>query len=145
MHFLLYTQYFYTKIIIFYYPPVTFHSPLKWQIEKQWEWEGVIFLCELEQSRWQCRARIAEILSLDLIDLDVDRRRFQVIGKGNKQRWCFYNDSTANFSQNFYQLPFLKLNLSSLNEVLLFALFQSIICRNLRLLLCKLNFLIQLQ
>ena len=33
-------------------------------------------------------ARIAEILSLDLIDLDVDRRRFQVVGKGNKQRWC---------------------------------------------------------
>ncbi len=46
-------------------------------------------------------ARIAEILSLDLADLDVDRRRFQVIGKGNKQRWCFYNDSTANCLNNY--------------------------------------------
>ncbi len=46
-------------------------------------------------------ARIAEILSLDLVDLDVSRRRFQVIGKGNKQRWCFYNDSTANSLKNY--------------------------------------------
>lgn len=46
-------------------------------------------------------ARIAEILSLDLVDLDLDRRRFQVIGKGNKQRWCFYNDSTANCLKNY--------------------------------------------
>jgi integrase/recombinase XerD len=46
-------------------------------------------------------ARIAEILSLDLIDLDVDRRRFQVVGKGNKQRWCFYNNSTANCLKNY--------------------------------------------
>lgn len=46
-------------------------------------------------------ARITEILSLDLVDLDLDRRRFQVIGKGNKQRWCFYNDSTANCLNNY--------------------------------------------
>ncbi|GAB1542939.1 tyrosine-type recombinase/integrase [Scytonema sp. NUACC21] len=46
-------------------------------------------------------ARIAEILSLNLKDLDVDRRRFQVIGKGNKQRWCFYNDSTRECLFNY--------------------------------------------
>lgn len=46
-------------------------------------------------------ARITEILSLDLVDLDLDRRRFQVIGKGNKQRWCFYNDSTASCLNNY--------------------------------------------
>lgn len=46
-------------------------------------------------------ARIAEILSLNLIDLDLDRRRFKVVGKGNKQRWCFYNDSTANCLKNY--------------------------------------------
>jgi integrase/recombinase XerD len=46
-------------------------------------------------------ARIAEILSLNLVDLDLDRRRFQVIGKGNKQRWCFYNDTTAKSLKNY--------------------------------------------
>lgn len=46
-------------------------------------------------------ARITEILSLDLVDLDLDRHRFQVIGKGNKQRWCFYNDSTASCLNNY--------------------------------------------
>ncbi len=37
-------------------------------------------------------ARIAEILALDLVDIDSAHRRFQVIGKGNKQRWCFYSE-----------------------------------------------------
>lgn len=40
-------------------------------------------------------ARIAEILALDLQDLDLEQRKFQVIGKGNKQRWCFYSDDAA--------------------------------------------------
>ena len=35
-------------------------------------------------------ARISEILMLNLTDLDLENRRFQVVGKGNKQRWCFY-------------------------------------------------------
>jgi integrase/recombinase XerD len=39
-------------------------------------------------------ARIAEILALDLSDIDFTARKFQVIGKGNKQRWCFYNEET---------------------------------------------------
>ncbi len=46
-------------------------------------------------------ARIAEILALNLEGLDIDRRKFQVIGKGNKQRWCFYNDSTAQCLNNY--------------------------------------------
>jgi integrase/recombinase XerD len=37
-------------------------------------------------------ARIAELLALNLDDVDLNHRRFQVIGKGNKQRWCFYNE-----------------------------------------------------
>ena len=37
-------------------------------------------------------ARIAELLALDLVDVDLTHRRFQVIGKGNKQRWCFYSE-----------------------------------------------------
>jgi integrase/recombinase XerD len=40
-------------------------------------------------------ARIAEILALDLADVDLDRRRFQAIGKGNKQWWCFYSEDAA--------------------------------------------------
>ena len=36
-------------------------------------------------------ARISEVLALDLDDLDMESQRFQVIGKGNKQRWCFYS------------------------------------------------------
>lgn len=30
-------------------------------------------------------------LALDLVDIDLENQRFQVIGKGNKQRWCFYS------------------------------------------------------
>lgn len=37
-------------------------------------------------------ARISEILALDLADIDLDHQRFQVLGKGNKRRWCFYSD-----------------------------------------------------
>lgn len=40
-------------------------------------------------------ARIAEVLALDLADLDLNRRCFQAIGKGNKQRWCFYSEDVA--------------------------------------------------
>lgn len=34
-------------------------------------------------------ARIAEALALNLSDLNLIERKFQVIGKGNKIRWCF--------------------------------------------------------
>lgn len=37
-------------------------------------------------------ARIAEILALNLEQIDFKARKFQVIGKGNKQRWCFYSE-----------------------------------------------------
>lgn len=40
-------------------------------------------------------ARISELLSLDLADVDLEYQKFQVIGKGNKQRWCFYSDDGA--------------------------------------------------
>ena len=46
-------------------------------------------------------ARIAEILALDLKDIDTVNRKFQVIGKRNKQRWCFYSE-TASISLNNY-------------------------------------------
>jgi integrase/recombinase XerD len=46
-------------------------------------------------------ARIAEVLALDLAQINIDARKFQVIGKGNKTRWCFYSEDTAE-SLNYY-------------------------------------------
>ena len=40
-------------------------------------------------------ARISEVLALDLEQVDLKQQKFQVIGKGNKQRWCFYSDDAA--------------------------------------------------
>ena len=40
-------------------------------------------------------ARISEVLALDLADIDFEHQKFQVLGKGNKQRWCFYSDDVA--------------------------------------------------
>ena len=40
-------------------------------------------------------ARISEILALDLTEIDLANRKFQVIGKGNKKRWCFYSEDAA--------------------------------------------------
>jgi integrase/recombinase XerD len=40
-------------------------------------------------------ARIAEILALDLDRIDRSACKFQVIGKGNKQRWCFYSQTAC--------------------------------------------------
>lgn len=36
-------------------------------------------------------ARISELLALDLADIDLNNSRFQVVGKGNKTRWCFFS------------------------------------------------------
>jgi integrase/recombinase XerD len=40
-------------------------------------------------------ARIAEVLALDWGQVDWESRKFQVLGKGNKQRWCFYGEETT--------------------------------------------------
>ena len=40
-------------------------------------------------------ARISELLALDLNQIDLEQQKFRVIGKGNKQRWCFYSDDAA--------------------------------------------------
>jgi len=40
-------------------------------------------------------ARIAEVLALDLDSVDLNNRKFQVVGKGNKRRWCFYSQDAA--------------------------------------------------
>lgn len=40
-------------------------------------------------------ARIGELLALDLDDVDLNSQKFQVVGKGNKRRWCFYSKDAA--------------------------------------------------
>jgi integrase/recombinase XerD len=40
-------------------------------------------------------ARISELLALNVEGVDLEQRRFQVIGKGNKKRWCFYCSDAA--------------------------------------------------
>jgi integrase/recombinase XerD len=40
-------------------------------------------------------ATVAEILALDLVDIDRVNRKFWVAGRGNRQRWCFYNADAA--------------------------------------------------
>jgi integrase/recombinase XerD len=40
-------------------------------------------------------ARISELLALDLSDIDLNERKFQVVGKGNKCRWYFYSPDAA--------------------------------------------------
>lgn len=40
-------------------------------------------------------ARIGELLALDLEQVDNVGRKFQVVGKGNKRRWCFYSEDAA--------------------------------------------------
>ena len=37
-------------------------------------------------------ARVGEILALDHEQINFEQRKFQVVGKGNKQRWCFYSE-----------------------------------------------------
>lgn len=40
-------------------------------------------------------ARIGELLAMDLEQVNRTARKFQVVGKGNKQRWCFYSEDAA--------------------------------------------------
>ncbi|MEH2165180.1 MAG: hypothetical protein V7K41_00560 [Nostoc sp.] len=40
-------------------------------------------------------------MTLDLDGVDIQNRKFQVIGKRNKQRWCFYSESAAQSLNNY--------------------------------------------
>lgn len=46
-------------------------------------------------------ARVSEVLALDESDLDWQGQKFQVLGKGNKQRWCFYSDDAAKALEDY--------------------------------------------
>lgn len=45
--------------------------------------------------------RVSEFTSLNVNDIDFDHRRFEVIGKGNKQRTAFYDEVTEFHLQNY--------------------------------------------
>jgi integrase/recombinase XerD len=45
--------------------------------------------------------RIGELLALNLSDVDLKNQKFQVLGKGNKQRWCFYSKDAASALENY--------------------------------------------
>lgn len=49
-------------------------------------------------------ARIAEALALDLEQIDLKEYKFQVVGKGNKQRWCFYGEDLATVLEKYLRL-----------------------------------------
>ncbi|MGF1600439.1 MAG: tyrosine-type recombinase/integrase, partial [Thermosynechococcaceae cyanobacterium] len=48
-------------------------------------------------------ARISELLALDLVDVDFDDHRFQVVGKGNKKRWCFFSADAQQSLEKYLQ------------------------------------------
>jgi integrase/recombinase XerD len=43
----------------------------------------------------QTGARISELLALNLDEIDRANCKFQVVGKGNKIRWCFYSQNAS--------------------------------------------------
>ena len=51
----------------------------------------------------QTGARISEVLALNLTDIETDKSRFQVIGKGNKKRWCFYRQEAGSLLREYIQ------------------------------------------
>ncbi|MBE9156010.1 tyrosine-type recombinase/integrase [Nodosilinea sp. LEGE 06152] len=52
---------------------------------------------------YESGARIAEILALKLKDVDLAERQFDVIGKGNKKRLCFYGKRAASALKGYIE------------------------------------------
>lgn len=52
---------------------------------------------------YESGARIAEILALRLKAIDLTERQFQVIGKGNKKRLCFFGERTAGALKDYIE------------------------------------------
>lgn len=50
-------------------------------------------------------ARVSEVLALDLDQINFSDRKFQVIGKGNKRRWCFYSIDATDALNRYLQGP----------------------------------------
>lgn len=52
-------------------------------------------LCAIINLLHRTGCRIGELLALNLDSVDINNQKFQVLGKGNKQRWCFYSNDAA--------------------------------------------------
>jgi integrase/recombinase XerD len=52
-------------------------------------------LAALVSLLFESGARISEVLALTCAAIDFGAGQFQVIGKGNKRRWCFFGDRAA--------------------------------------------------
>lgn len=52
----------------------------------------------------QTGTRVSEALSLDIEHLDLINCKFRVLGKGNKQRWCFYGEDLATVLEKYLRL-----------------------------------------
>ncbi|MBA3923504.1 MAG: tyrosine-type recombinase/integrase [Nostocaceae cyanobacterium] len=53
-------------------------------------------------------ARISEVLAMEIEEINISTRKFQVIGKGNKTRWCFYSEDAAkslDYYIRYYRYP----------------------------------------
>ncbi len=48
--------------------------------------------------------KIAEALAVNLEDIDKVNCKFQVIGQGNKKRWCFYGEDLAQVLETYLRL-----------------------------------------
>lgn len=46
-------------------------------------------------------ARVSEVLQLNLDEVDFEQQTFQVVGKGNRKRWCFFSDDAAELLQTY--------------------------------------------
>ncbi len=45
--------------------------------------------------------RVSELCNLTLNSIDFDNNKFKVIGKGNKERWCFFDDEGKKILQDY--------------------------------------------
>jgi integrase/recombinase XerD len=46
--------------------------------------------------------RVAEVLALNTAAINFQNCEFQVIGKGNKKRWCYFGEASATALQAYF-------------------------------------------
>jgi integrase/recombinase XerD len=48
-------------------------------------------------------ARIAEVFALNTTSIDFKNCQFQVVGKGNKKRWCYFGEASTTALKSYFQ------------------------------------------
>ncbi len=48
-------------------------------------------------------ARVAEVVALNTTGINLKKCEFQVIGKGNKKRWCYFGEASTTALQAYFQ------------------------------------------